>query len=316
MKVLITGISGFVGKYLVEELVNEQPDIEINGTYFDDKELPSLGDLREKIELHSCNIGDPQQVQEVLAKVQPDQIYHLAAMSSGAEEDRQKVFAVNVDGTLNILQACKKLDKKVKILLASTGYVYGSSDNARPFSECGKIKPMGIYAESKTEMEKKALGNKPKNVELVISRAFNHTGPGQTPNFVIPAFAQQIADIEAAKNDPTILVGNLEATRDFFDVRDAVRAYRLIMNDGKPGEIYNMASNEAIKISDLLDKLLTLSTKKISIKQDKERLRPSDLAYSVGDYSKIKSELGWSPAISLDQTLLDVLEYWRQQALL
>ena len=312
MNILITGISGFVGNYLAKQLLSGSGDqINISGTYFDKRELPSLGSFKDRINLQACDISDLQQVQEVINKVKPDHIYHLAAMSSGAETDREKVFGVNVKGTLNILAICQSLDKKVRILLASTGYVYGSADNKQPFTEKDKTNPHGIYAESKLEMEKQALQQAPGNVEVVISRAFNHTGPGQITDFVVPAFAQQIAEIEIKNTRPVIRVGNLEAVRDFFDVEDAVRAYKLLLEKGRSGEVYNLASGQAVKISEILDKLLTLSNKKISIEQDPERMRLSDIAYSVGSFQKIKDELGWQPTVSLDETLRRVLDYWR-----
>ena len=262
MKILITGISGFVGSYLTEELLgNDNQDIEIHGTYINEGELSGIDHLREKVSLHKCDICQPDEVAEVIESVSPDQIYHLAGIASPADSDRAKVFAVNVSGTLNIIKACQKLNKPVRVLLASTGYVYGSADNQQPFTEKSEIKAAGVYAESKLEMEQQAMKLKPKNVGIVISRSFNHIGPRQTPAFVAPAFAKQIAEIEAEIIEPIIKVGNLEAVREFFDVRDAVKAYKLLIEKGRLGEIYNVASGEAVKISDLLDKLLTLSSK-------------------------------------------------------
>jgi len=314
MKVLITGISGFVGTYLVEELLGDSKnDWEISGTFFDKGELVNLNHVKDNLELLECNIGDPEQVTKAIKAAEPDYICHLAAMSSGAETDREKVFSVNVEGTLNILNACSSLDKKVRVLLASTGYVYGSADNQQPFTEDDEVKPHGIYAESKLEMEKQALAKAPENVEIIISRAFNHTGPRQTPDFVVPAFAQQVAEIEAGKSQPVLKVGNLEAVRDFFDVRDAVKAYKLLLEKGKANEIYNLASGQAIKVSEILDKLLTLSDKKISIEQDPDRMRPSDIAYSVGSSQKIENATGWQLSVSLDEMLAGVLDYWRQE---
>ncbi|MBU1178592.1 GDP-mannose 4,6-dehydratase [Patescibacteria group bacterium] len=314
MKILITGVSGFVGSYLLEKLFrNSEESLAVHGTYVNNKEQDNISHWKEKINLHACDISNADQVQAVIKEVQPDQVYHLAAMSSGAAEDREKVLAVNVVGTLNILQACQDLNKKVRVLLTSTGYVYGSSAEQQPFSEEDKPQPMGVYAESKYEMEKKVLAADLSNVEIIISRAFNHTGPKQTPDFVVPAFAKQIAEIEAGRSQPTLFVGNLEAIRDFFDVRDAVKAYTLLMSKGKSGEIYNVASGQAIQISEILDKLLTLSAKKINIEQDKDRMRPSDLAHCVGSYDKIQNELGWEPEINFDNTLSDVLDYWRTE---
>lgn len=312
MKVLITGISGFAGGFLVEELLSDpNKKIELYGTYINEKELVNTGFKKNKARLVKCDITNRDEVDQVVGEIKPDQIYHLAGIASPAFADREKVLAVNVEGTLNILRAAQKLKKKIKILLASTGYVYGSSENQQPFTEESETKAIGVYAESKLTMEKQALGLPADNVEIVISRSFNHIGSRQTPDFVVPAFAKQIAEIEKEINPPVMYVGNLEATRDFLDVVDVSRAYRLLMEKGGTEEIYNVASGQAVKISAILDKLLTLSTKEISIEQDQNRLRPSDLAYSVGSYAKIKKELGWQPTISLDKTLRIVLDYWR-----
>ncbi|NQV13059.1 MAG: GDP-mannose 4,6-dehydratase [Parcubacteria group bacterium] len=313
MKILITGVSGFVGGYLTEELSSSSEKIEIYGTYLSEGELANLGEQRSAVKLFKCNICEPEEVEKVIKEIQPEQIYHLAGIASPADKDKEKVLTVNIDGTVNVLRACQELAKPVRILLASTGYVYGSADDQQPFTEESKLDAIGIYAESKLEMEKQALDFLADDLEIVISRAFNHIGPKQTPDFVASAFAKQIAEIEAGINSPVIYVGNLEATRDFLDVIDVVKAYRLMMEKANSGEIYNVASGQAIKIAEILDKLLTLSTKKISIEQDKDRLRPSDLAYSVGNYGRIQKELGWQPTIPFNQTLQNVLDYWRQE---
>lgn len=313
MKILITGISGFVGGYLVEEILNNNKKADIYGTYINKKELGSFEKYKSTVKSFRCNICEPEEVEKVIAKIQPEQIYHLAGIASPADKDREKVMTVNVAGTINILQACQKLANPVRILLASTGYVYGSADNQQPFTEESELNAIGIYAKSKLEMEKQALDFLADDLEIIISRAFNHIGPKQTPDFVASAFAKQIAEIEAGINPPVIYVGNLEAVRDFLDVVDVVKAYRLLMENGRLGEKYNVASGKATKIVEILNKLLTLSTKKISIEQDKDRLRPSDLAYSVGNYAKIQQKLGWQPTISFDQTLQNVLDYWRQE---
>jgi GDP-4-dehydro-6-deoxy-D-mannose reductase len=311
MKALITGISGFVGSHLAEYLL-EPKNVQLFGTFINEEELANIRHIKNKVNLLKCDIQDFQRVSGIISKVNPDHVYHFAAISSGAEEDREKVFSVNVNGTINVLGACRKIDKKVKILLASTGYVYGSSEKCAPFTEESGVNPVGIYAESKLEMEKQALKFLSDDIKIIVMRAFNHTGPRQTPDFVVPAFAKQIAEIEKGTASPELYVGNLEAVRDFLDVRDVVKAYKLVLEKGKSKEIYNVASGEGIRIHDILEKLLTLSSKKISIKQDDKRLRPSDIACSVGSFKKIKNELGWEPQISLEKTLADTLYYWRK----
>ncbi len=313
MNILITGITGFVGKYLTEYLLGRDQDVKIFGTYLDDRDYTDSHGKFPEVEFLKCDIADKLEVDNVIKKSTPDYVYHLAAMSSGNESDREKVFKVNVDGTVNILRSCQTISKKMRIMLASTSYIYGSGANCRPFTESDMENPIGIYAESKLEMERMAKKYITDQVEIIISRAFNHTGPGQTENFVVPAFAKQIAEIEKGINQPVIQVGNLNAIRDFSDVRDVIRAYNLLATEGKSGEIYNIASGTHYSIAEILELLLSFSGIKIKIKKDSSRMRPSDIACSVGSFSKIKKELEWSPKIDFKDTLKLTLDYWRSK---
>lgn len=313
MNILITGITGFVGKYLTKYLLEQDENLKIYGTYIDQDESDNSQNNLPGVELIKCDIASDLEVDDVVKKTQPDFIYHLAAMSSGDESDRDKVFKVNVDGTINIIRSCQDLNKKIRIMLASTSYIYGSSNECQPFVESDKEKPVGIYAESKLEMERRAKEYLSNNIEIIISRAFNHTGPGQIDNFVVPAFSKQIAEIEAGKIDPTLKVGNLEAIRDFLDVRDVIKAYYLLATQGKSGEIYNIASGSRYSIQEILDILLSLSKSEIKVEKDPNRMRPSDIACSIGSYEKIKKELGWSPKIDFNKTLRLTLDYWRDK---
>lgn len=314
MKILITGISGFAGSYLSEYLLDKGGS-EIAGTVFGKIDFGNIEKFKDKLKLFECNITDANKAEEIILNHKPDKIYHFAAMASAAEEDREKVFDVNVDGTMNILNAAKKLRKKPKILLASTGYMYGSADKNedgtfRPSEETDDVKPQGLYTESKEEMEKRAKEYF-NDLDIVITRAFNHTGPRQTTQFVVPAFSEQIAKIEKGKMDPTMMVGNLEAIRDFCDVRDVVEAYADVMEYGRPGETYNIAASENYTVQEILDRLLTLSDKNIKVEKDPDRMRKSDIEASIGSYKKLNELSGWEPKIGLDKTLLDTLNYWR-----
>lgn len=315
-KILITGISGFAGSFLAEYLLNLS-DAKIFGIFVNEKELKNIQHIKNKIKLFKVDITSLNQIQNIILKIKPDQIFHLAALASAQEQDRKKVFGVNVQGTLNLLESCKVLSK-VKILLVSTGYVYGSNrkdgqGRIIPFTEKNPPRPLGIYAESKYEMEQKARNFlKYKNLEIIIARAFSHTGPRQTPQFVIPAFCQQIAQIESGIKKE-ILIGNIDVIRDFSDVRDVVLAYHLLINKGKSGEIYNIASGKGYKIKDVLHQLLTLSQKKITIKRDPKRLRKVEIEISVGSFKKLNFLTGWQPKINLNKTLVDTLNYWRSK---
>jgi len=313
MNILITGIAGFVGKYLVEYLLKRDKNVKIFGTYLAEKDSPGSSNNFSQVKFYQCDISNRLEVDGVIRASRPDYIYHLAAMSSGSESDRKKVFNVNVGGTVNILQSCKIINKKIRILLASTSYIYGSSKNCLPFKESDPENPVGIYAESKLAMEQRAEEFLSDKIEIVISRAFNHTGPGQTENFVVPAFAKQIAEIEKRICEPIIKVGNLDAVRDFLDVRDVTRAYYVLIKKGESGEIYNIASGGKYRIREILDRLLSLSGEKINIIKDRERMRPSDIACSVGSYEKIKKEFGWEPKIDFSETLKLTLDYWRSK---
>jgi GDP-4-dehydro-6-deoxy-D-mannose reductase len=210
----------------------------------------------------------------------------------------------------------------VQVLLASTGYVYGPCDPARPAREEDELRPLSVaYAESKRMMEQLARTWPTGPLEVLIARAFNHTGPRQTPDFAVPAFAQQIAQIEAGQRvgavplgQPILRVGNLTPQRDLLDVRDVVRAYALLMEQGQPGQVYNVCSGRAYPVGDLLDRLLALSDVAIEIEPDPDRQRPSDLPVLVGDPSKLKQATGWTPEITLAQTLRETLDYWRKEA--
>jgi len=288
-KILITGHRGFVGKYLFDFLAKKSHKI--------------FG-----LDLPQCDITKAKQVEEKILKIAPDQIYHLAGFAKTTGR-RNLTFKVNVDGTLNILNAAKKLGKGVRILLASSGMVYGNCHKAA--LETDPIKPIGDYAESKAQMEKRALNFKDKNLDSVIARAFNHTGPGQKLGFVVPDFACQIARIEKSKLATTMKVGDLTAKRDFLDVREVVLAYKKIMEKGKLS-LYNIATAKPHSIEQILKILLSFSKVKIDIQIDKSKLRPSDVQKSTGSIAKIKKELGWQPKIPLAKTLKDTMNFWRK----
>ena len=286
MKIVVTGSDGFVGKYLVELLKHGK-----------DRIYP--------LDRKQANITSYRAVLSYLEKIKPDQIYHLAGFASGAGKDKDLIFKVNVDGTLNILKALKVIGKPCKVMLASTAYVYGNTA-PRCAAENATISAKSFYDQSKIKMEQEAKkylsAFRHANIEVVITRATNHTGPGQKLGFVVPDFASQIAK---AKSGEKIIVGNLEAKRDLFDVRDCIRAYKVVMQKGKSGEIYNIGTGKPIAVGQILKKLISISKKKISVEQNKSRIRPSDIAQNCVNASKIR-KLGWTPKISLDRTLKEV----------
>ena len=307
MKALITGVTGFVGGYLVNEL--KKTGWDVSGT-----RLPTETSNLD-IPVYGLDILDAAAVKNLIHKTSPDCIFHLAAQSSVAVSWKQPALTVdiNVKGVINLLEAANAVQQPPKILLIGSGEEYGYlQPDDLPVKEDTRLRPGNIYACTKIiqgmlgQVYSGAYG-----LEIIIIRAFNHMGPGQTDTFVIPAFCKQVAEIEAKGNTGKIKVGNLEAKRDFTDVRDIVRAYRLLAEKGQSGEVYNVGSGTSVSIADILDGILKLSKAKIDIEQDPARMRPSDVPDIQADISKLVSNTGWKPEITLEATLSDVLDEWR-----
>ncbi|MGA2666539.1 MAG: GDP-mannose 4,6-dehydratase [Patescibacteria group bacterium] len=279
-KIVVTGSDGFVGKYLVELLGRSQDKI-------------------YRLDRPQADITKFSQVKIYLKKIKPDQVYHLAGFASGAGKDKNLIFEVNVEGTLNILRALKEIGKPCKVLLASTAYVYGNTSTCA--KENAATSPGSFYDQSKLKMEVEAKKYHGDNLEIVITRATNHTGPGQKPGFAVPDFCFEIA---ATKDNGEIAVGNLETKRDLFDVRDCVRAYKMVMQKGKTGEFYNIGPGHPVSMKSVLKKIIAISKKKIKTAPDLKRIRLSDITKNCVNSTKIK-KLGWQPKISLEKTLKD-----------
>jgi len=286
MRALVTGSNGFVGAYLCELL--EKKGYTVFGTSFSGT-------------TYDADITNKKEIAKVVDMAKPDVVFHLAAQSSVrmSWEKKKETFRINVNGTRNVLEAAKKF--KPRILVVSSSEVYGKPKK-NPIPEKHPLQPVSPYAESKAEQEKIASDH-----GAVIARSFPHTGPGQLPSFVIPDFAKQIADIEKGK-EAVISVGNLDVVRDFSDVRDIVKAYVLLAEKGKG--TYNVCSGRGIRLRDALDMMISHSTKKIRVEIDKGKLRKADIPKAVGDNTRIR-KLGWKNSISFEQTLADVVDYWR-----
>ncbi|MCL5407393.1 MAG: GDP-mannose 4,6-dehydratase [Patescibacteria group bacterium] len=286
MKIVVTGSDGFVGRHLVELLKKDSHN----------RIFP--------LDLKQADITDFLQVKKYLTKIQPDQVYHLAGFASGAGIDKDLIFKINVSGTLNIIKALQELEKPVKILLASTAYVYGNTPSC--VTESGKIAAISFYDQSKIAMEQEVLKYQSDNLKIVITRATNHTGPGQKLGFVVPDFCTQIIGV---KDGDEILVGNLSAERDLFDVRDCVKAYELIMEKGGSGQIYNIGTGKTTSIQEILEQLIKISGKKLTYKIDPQKMRPSDIKKNCVNAEKLR-KLGWRSQISLEKSLKDCYEYY------
>lgn len=307
--VIITGGNGFVGRHLIRELQNNWVGVKI--VVWD----TAVSDMPAGVEGIEVDITTPDTYTASLQAVKPDWLVHLAAIASNvtALKDPELTKRVNVDGTRMLLESVKQLSPDTKVFVTSTSDMYGANQ-AKPLSEMtlDQCKPPNPYAMSKWEMEK-VIEKDFRNMVLRV-RPFPHIGPGQGKGFVTADFASQVADIETGKQEPVMKVGNLTAQRDFTDVRDVVRAYRLLMEKGSLGEVYNIGSSRAIAVQAILDGLLSLATVKIAVEQDPARVRPSDTPILFGDTSKLQSATGWQPEIPLDQTLREILDYWRSKS--
>ena len=313
MRILITGSGGFVGRHLAAYIRKVQPKATVYGaTLLPDKTVsPSI--------TQNCQIDlkDDKQVRQLMAACMPDAIYHLAAQAfvPRSFEDPWETLENNIRSQLNIIQACLALDIRPRILIISSAEIYGAVEpNQLPMSEGTAIQPTNPYSVSKAAQDMLGLQfYLSHQLPIMRARPFNHIGPGQSTRFVAPAFAAQIAKIEAGRQEPFIYVGNLQARRDFTDVRDIVRAYHLIVEKGQPGQVYNVASGTAYSIQHLLDTLLGLSSIDIKIQVDPARLRPIDVPEIRGDSRKLRCDTGWRPALTFEDALEDVLSDCRQR---
>lgn len=315
-KALITGLSGFAGSHLAKLLIS-QKNYEVSGTYLVENSLNNVTEIKDSLDLRKINLLNNNEVFSLVNSLKPDLIFHLAALTSPAEsfKNPSETFANNAVAQINLLEAVRESSLlNTKILIVSSADAYGKvSKEDLPINEDTKFTPMNSYAVSKIAQDFLGLQYYLSyNLKIIRVRPFNHIGPKQAPNFVVSSFAKRIAEIEEGREEPILLVGNLEAKRDFTDVRDMVAAYLLAIEKGKEGDVYNLGSGISYKISDILDKLLSLSKIKISVKVDPTLFRPSDEPELLCDNQKFVRLTGWKPAYSLEQTLKDTLDYWRK----
>lgn len=314
MRAFITGIGGFAGSYLAEFLL-ENTDWEISGLIH--RSPGNVEHLRDKVRLERGDLGNYQSIEKILARIRPHYIFHLAAITFVPDSWRDPwgVFENNVRGQLNVLQAVVNLKLDSRILVVGSNEEYGIiPEEDLPVREDTPLRPNNPYGVSKVAQDFLGLQfHLSHGLHVVRVRPFNHTGPRQRPDFVIPAFAKQLAEAEAGLRPPVIKVGNLSPRRDFTDVRDVVRAYYLALTKGKPGEVYNVGSGKAYSIKEVLDMLLKMCPIEVKVEQDPALMRPSDVPVTLCDYSKLQRDTGWEPSIPLEKTLEDVMDYWRKE---
>ena len=295
MKALITGSAGFVGQHLVEHLSNEGDEV-----------------FCSDLSLGGPDLLDPVGVTDLMSKIQPDYVYHLAGQADvkASWEDPLMTFRVNAEGTLNVLQACQLSNVK-RVLCVSSAEVYGSvQESELPITEKHIINPSNPYAASKSAAEILCKQMNSQDLQIMCARSFNHFGPGQKENFVAAALTKRML-LAQRLDQSEITVGNLETIRDFTDVRDVVRAYRLILTKGDGGNVYNVCSGIGRKISELATTLLSKIDSELELKLDPKLHRPSDTPVLIGDYSKLHKQTGWEPDIEFDQTIEDTIESTR-----
>lgn len=314
-KALITGIAGFVGSYMAELLLSK--GMEVSGLCRPRSKMDHIESIKSQLHLEDADLLDSHSLYTTINKIKPDYIFHLAAQSFVPTSwgSPAVTLDVNIVGSANLFEAVRQVGIDPVIQIACSSEEYGMVyENEVPIKETNPLRPLSPYAVSKLAMD--YLGYQyyeSYKTRIIRTRGFNHTGPRRGHTFAESTFAKQIAMIEKGKQEPVIYVGNLDAQRDYTDVRDMVRAYLLAVEKCDPGEVYNIATGKAIKISDVLSMMLAMSKVKVEIKQDPARMRPSDVPILIGDATKFREKTGWAPEIPFEKTAEDLLNYWRER---
>jgi GDP-4-dehydro-6-deoxy-D-mannose reductase len=318
LRVLITGITGFAGSHLAEYVLAHHPGTDVFGTMRWRSRTENIRGIESKIQLLQCDVRDQSSVTGLIERVRPDRIFHLAAQSfvPSSWNAPAESLSTNILGQLNLFEAVRAAGIEPWIQIACSSEEYGLVyENELPIRETNALRPLSPYAVSKVGQDYlgyqyfKSFGTK-----VVRTRGFNHDGPRRGDVFVSSNFAKQLAFIEKGKKPPVIHVGNLEARRDFTDVRDIVRGYWLALDGGcEPGEAYNICTGKDYSIQQVLDELIRISGVEVDIREDPERLRPSDVPVLLGDCTKFQRATGWKPSIPYERTLRDMLDYWRAE---
>jgi GDP-4-dehydro-6-deoxy-D-mannose reductase len=315
MRVLITGISGFVGLHLAEHSLASHPEVELFGLRRWRSEMPVAPALTPAVRILEGDLLDEPSLVRVLQASRPEVIFHLAASSSvaGSWDTPAEMMQVNALGTLHLLEAVRQLGLDAQIVLACSAEAYGVvAESELPINENQPFRPVSPYAVSKAAVD--LLGyqySQAFGLRTVRMRLFNHCGPRQSARFVISSLARQIAGIEGGRFPPRVVVGNLDVRRDFVDVRDVVRAYWLAGTRGVPGEAYNVATGRSHSIREVLDRLRALADTSVEVAVDPTHLRVAELQVLEGDATRFRKATGWHPEIPFERTLADTLDWWR-----
>jgi GDP-4-dehydro-6-deoxy-D-mannose reductase len=314
MRILVTGVSGFVGGHLVEALLHK-PGAEITGVSRRGALAPQWAALAGRVRLRACDLCDPARLEAILREAQPQQIYHLAGFASPGQsfKEPEAAWEGNLTATRRLYEAVERWGARPRILFVGSGLIYGDSERSVPvLTEETPLRPNSPYAASKAaaDLLSYQVSCVP-GLAVIRARPFNHIGPGQSPQYAAGNFARQIAAIERGEQAPVLEVGNLHPRRDLSDVRDVVAAYLLLMERGLPGEAYHVASGHSHSMQHLLDRLLALASVKVEVRQRADLVRTTDQTTPTVDVSRLRQATGWVPRFSLDQTLADILAFWR-----
>ncbi len=312
MRALITGGAGFAGSHLAEYLLRQGQEVIVLARAAE--RLVNLEHLQSDVRIEHGDLLDFNRMRQVLEGTRPQRIYHLAALSSPQEsfQNPKLTYDVNFTGTLKLLCVWRELGIDSRFLFVSSSEVYGSVDSdGVPLREDAPLQPLSPYAGSKAAAEALALQFfRAYRLPVVRVRPFNHTGPRQMSSYVCSSFARQVAEIDLRLRSPQVTVGNLDVRRDFSDVRDIVRGYYLLMENGELGEVYQLCSGECVSIESILHRLIALSSQPIEVKVDENKLRSEESPVIWGDPSKARRAVGWQPEYDLPLTLRDLKLYW------
>jgi GDP-4-dehydro-6-deoxy-D-mannose reductase len=314
MRVLVTGITGFAGSHLAEQLLAEE-SAEIIGADRQGRWPSGLETLANRVRLVACDLTDAQALQKLVRDVAAEGIYHLAGYPHAGRSvhEVESAWSGNLVATRNLYEAVVHWGGKPRIVFVGSGLIYGDPESTdQAFDERSPLNPTTPYSASKAAADLTSYQyTRSPGLAIIRARPFNHIGPRQSAEFAVAHFARQIAAIERGAQPPLLETGNLTPRRDLTDVRDITRAYTLLMKKGRVGEAYNIGSGTTWSMQEVVDRLISLSTVRVEVRQRPDLVRATETAIVRADSSKIRQETGWTPTVSLDQSLVNILDYWR-----
>jgi GDP-4-dehydro-6-deoxy-D-mannose reductase len=311
MRTLVTGATGFVGGHLTECLLGAGDDV--HGLARKSPWPADLAHLADRVPLHVVDLLDPDRIADILPVIRPDRIVHLAGYADAGRSFKEPdaAWAGNLTATRNLYDAVSRSGLSPRILFVSTGQVYGPAGD-RPLDESTELRPVSAYAASKAAADLVSYQvTRHPGLKVIRVRPFNHVGPRQPSQYAVGHFARQLALIEAGRAPPRLEVGDLSARRDLTDVRDLAEGYRLLLERGRPGEVYNAGSGVAVRMADVLESLRLQCRVGVEVVRREERMRPADSGGIVANAGMLRRETGWSPRFLLAETLRDTLDSWR-----